>query len=142
MRATSPQSRNRIAGLSRRALLAGGGLGGVSLWSGPFGSPQLLAEAATHAPTAFAGPPDAALLEQRYPQMFRGMEPAGTPDAPKTDAQPGFFVSADGLPRMVAGTPCSPMSWSNPARRAVVTSSGGRPRAAVAAAVSSATPRE
>ncbi|MBL8850012.1 MAG: DUF1501 domain-containing protein [Planctomycetaceae bacterium] len=51
--------------VSRRSLLTAGGLGGVSLWSGPFGASQLLADSATHSPTAksivflalYGGPP-------------------------------------------------------------------------------------
>ena len=50
---------------TRRSALAAGGAGGISLWSGPLGQSRLLAEAATHAPTAksiiflalYGGPP-------------------------------------------------------------------------------------
>ncbi|MFO1094123.1 MAG: DUF1501 domain-containing protein [Planctomycetaceae bacterium] len=65
MAAAVSNHRNGADGFSRRAALTAGGAAGVSLWSGPFGQPQLLAEAATHAPTTkaiiflalYGGPP-------------------------------------------------------------------------------------
>ncbi|MEZ6056841.1 MAG: LysM peptidoglycan-binding domain-containing protein [Planctomycetaceae bacterium] len=47
--------------------------------------------------------PDATVLEERYPQMFRGMEPVGTPQSPRADAVPGFYVSAEGEPMYRVG---------------------------------------